>query len=137
MIDDKDGCALAFNLLKRAVLTNDSLPDGHPAITSWPEILRDHREAYGYESAKVRRFQPTAKDMTNFLPAMAWLCWLKEQNNGPRDFKILTARFRGLSMWKIAQWHGRSERTIVRWSDGAVAAIYSKFKEEVWGIANV
>ena len=137
--DHQEGVARCAELLRRAVLTHDVLPDttaGKVAAraTSWPETVKESDEAYGYEPAKRPRFRPTPRDVSNLLPVMAWICWLEQGHNGERDAKIIMSRARRAPWWKLAQRFGRSERTVQRWYDGAVAAIYGHFQNEVWDL---
>lgn len=131
--DHTDGAARCAELLRRAILTHDALPGGDiVSVTRWPEIIRDAQEAYGYGDTRPPRFSPTPRDVSNLLPVMAWLCWLEQEYNGQRDVKIIMSRARRAPWWKLAQRFGRAERTVQRWYDGAVAAIYGRFEAEVW-----
>lgn len=133
--DDSEGVVRCWTLIRRAVLTHDALPgDRLSALVSGIEIIREFEEAYGYTDACPPRFTPTPRDVSNMLPVLSWLCWIKAQNNGGRDFKLLVGRTRDIAWWKFAQRFGRSERQVQRWFDGAVAAVYSKFESEVWAM---
>jgi hypothetical protein len=116
------------------VLTHDALPAAtrKAYLTSDLKIIHDPMEAYGWSDQRPARFQPSARDVTNWLPVYGWLCWLKEQNNGKRDFRIIVQRCRNKSWWAIADRTGRSEKQTKRWFDGAIAAIYGKYQNEVW-----
>ena len=133
--DHEDGAARCADLLRRAILTHDALPGREIAkVTSWPAIIREAHEAYGYDDSRPPRFNPTPRDVSNLLPVMAWICWLEQGHNGERDAKIIMSRARRAPWWKLAQRFGRSERTVQRWYDGAVAAIYGHFQNEVWDL---
>lgn len=129
--DEVEGAVRCALLLRRAICTNDALPDKYRQ-RSWPDYLQSSADAYGYTDVRPPKFKPTPKDVSNLLPVMAWLAWLREQNNGERDFKIIMGRARNIAWWRLAQRYGRSERQVQRWFDGAVAAIYGHFEKEVW-----
>lgn len=131
--DDQDGVARCALLLRRAIRTHDALPDRYRQRV-WPDYLQSSADAYGYNDAKPPKFRPSPKDVSNLLPVMGWLVWIREQNNGERDFKIIMGRARNIAWWRLAQRYGRSERQVQRWYDGAVAAIYGHFKRDVWDL---
>jgi hypothetical protein len=135
---ETDGCARCLAFIRRAVLTHDALPQGVRAkLVAELPIFHDEKDrelAYGYNDARPPRFSPTPRDVDNMLPVWAWLCWLKQENNGDRDYKILVSRARNAPWWKLAQRFGKSERQVQRWQDGAVAALYGKFSTEVWAM---
>lgn len=133
--DHEDGVARCAELLRRAVLTHDALPgDVIPSATIWPQVVRDAEEAYGYDSARPPKFTPTPRDVSNMLPVLDWLTWLGNENNGGRDVKVILKRARRVPWWSLAERFGRNDRTIRRWYDGAVAAIYGRFQATVWEI---
>jgi hypothetical protein len=134
--DKADGCAKAWTLIKRAIQTHDALPGARrQSLVAQVEIVREFQEAYGYNEARPPKFTPTPRDVSNMLPVLAWLCWIRQQpGHGNRDFKLLAARARKAPWWKLAQRFGRCERTIQRWFDGAVAQVYDRFEPEVWDL---
>jgi hypothetical protein len=134
--DRAAGCAKAWLLIRRAILTHDALPNSRrQSLVSTIEIVREFQEAYGYNEARPPRFTPEPRDVSNMLPVLAWLCWIRQQpGHGNRDFKLLAARARKAPWWRIAQRFGRCERTIQRWFDGAVAQVYDQFEREIWAM---
>jgi hypothetical protein len=131
--DDKDGIERCWELIKRAILTHDSLPGPKlQQLVSAIETVQDFNDAYGYTDVRPPKFIASARDHTNLLPALAWLCWLRRQQFGERDFKVVIARCRSISWWRIGERCRRSEKTAQRYFDGAIAAIYAKFELEVW-----
>ena len=129
-----DGLARCSLLIKRAVLTHDSLPRAirHQALASHPDVIQETADAYGYTDIRPSKFNPTPRDISNWLPVFGWLCWIRGTNNGGRSYKVLVCRARNVSWWKLAQRFGRSERTVQRYHDGAVSQIYNQFDLEVW-----
>ena len=130
-VSDKDGMAYVSERLRRGILTMEATSRGGGGGSSWPMIIREVNEAYGYTEARARRFQPTARDMDEYLEAWDWLAWLIRQNDGRRDFRIIMAKAHKMPTWKIAQRHGRSDRTIQRWYEAAIAHIWYNFQPEV------
>ncbi|MCP5086472.1 MAG: hypothetical protein GY952_06690 [Rhodobacteraceae bacterium] len=133
----KNGRAHTAERIRRAVLTLRALPDREKAWldacnkTSMPEPVRLAEEAYGYESAKARRFTPTHRDVDQYLETFEWLCWLRRQNDGKRDYRIVVARVHGTPYWKLADRHHRSEETIRRWRDGAIAKVFVEYQAAI------
>ena len=133
--DHRDGVARCASLIERAIRTHDALPnDRKQKLANWPDYPQESEDAYGYTEERSPKFKPTPTDVSIMLPVMAWLAWLSNQNNGRRDVGLLFERARRRSWWKVAQKHGRSERQVKRWYDGAVTAIYEKHTSEVWNL---
>ncbi len=132
-----DGRAYTAERIRRAVLTLRALPDREKAWlnpnppAAMPEPVRLAQEAYGYDSARARRFQPTNKDVDQYLEAMGWLAWLKRQNDGKRDLRVILAYVHGIPKWKLAQEFGRSDNTIQRWRNGAIERIFREFHRDI------
>lgn len=137
---DQEGVARCWELVRRAVLTHDALPQvSGPRLAQmqW-EIRMQFEEAYGWHPEAPRRnFRPTPKDVSNMLPVMSWLMELRRDTmrNGPRDFKLLTLRARDVRWDKIANRLGKDKRTAQRWFDAAVAQLFMRHEEEVWRLA--
>jgi hypothetical protein len=130
---DQLGCSRCWILIRRAVLTHDALPGERlSSLVSGIDVIREFQDAYGYTDARPPRFTPTPRDVSNMLPALGWLCWLRKQRDGERDFLIVTGRARNKPWWEFSQRHQKSERQVQRWLDGAIAAIYWRFQSEVW-----
>src|SRR5690606_19875930 len=104
---DADGVAYTAERLRRAVLTLAAISNrGRSSDSSWPRIVRDWRDAYGYHAPRARRFEPSPKDMDEYLIAYDWLAWLTRQPQGKRDYQIIVAKAFGTPTWKIAQRYG-------------------------------
>lgn len=102
------------------------------------EVRHDFEEAYGYHPEASRpRYRPTPKDVSNMLTVLGWLMQLRRDTRraGPRDFKLLTSRARGVRWTKLAARFGKNERTVQRWHDAAVAQLYMSHATEVWELA--
>ncbi len=142
MIDERDidGCAKCWELVCKAVLTHDALPpvtSPRLAMMHW-EVRHEFQDAYGYHPSETRvRYRPTPADVSNMLGVLDWLVHLRRdtKRGGPRDFKLLTSRARGVRWGKIAARFGTHERTAQRWLDAAVAQLYMTHKDEVWRMA--
>lgn len=124
-------------LVERSILTLAAVPDPDSryrrgAISSMPEPVRRAVEAYNIEETpRVRRFVPSRADHDRYLEVLEWLNWLAGENDGKRDLKIVWLRAFGVPYWKIAQRFGRSDRTVQRWHDGAVARLFRRYWRDV------
>ena len=49
---------------------------GHSS--SWPDVIREFNEAYGYGEEMVRLGPPSARHITEMEAALRWLLWLDE-----------------------------------------------------------
>ncbi|MEM8794075.1 MAG: DUF6362 family protein [Pseudomonadota bacterium] len=95
---------------------------------AWPnaQALIEH---FGPEAPRVNRFTPNPGDVEIYLDVLKWLTWLQEEDKRGSD--LIVARTFGVPYWKMAIRAGRSEETVRRWHDGAIAKIYDKFQIEV------
>ena len=67
-------------------------------ITSWPPIVRDFCEAYGWQDAVLRRPPPPAHAIDRMDKALQWLAWLEQT-----DSRIVWLRACG-KPWKAVCW---------------------------------
>ena len=134
---DREGAGRTWELVRRAVLTHDALPPVNSprlSLMDWP-IRHEFAEAYGWHpEAKKKWFRPTPRDVSNMLDVLDWLMELRRdtKRGGPRDFKLLTSRARGVPWGRLAARFGKAERTVQRWHDAAVAQLYMAHRDEVW-----
>lgn len=129
---DRDELAHLAARLARSIKTLNALPDReakwvYSSSTWWPEVIHLREEAYGYGEASARRFVPGADDVDDMARCMDMLAWLKRQNDGLRDFRVIWARANGIAWWRLSERFGRSEKQLRRWHDGAVARIWCEF----------
>jgi hypothetical protein len=130
----------AAALLRNAVRTDAALPDRERRWLSGPrcslpDVMPDPG-AYDSEGARddakrAARFRPSKQDVERCPVVMGWLAWLKRQNDGRRDVKIIIRRAFGTPLWKIAADFGRSDDTIRRWEGAAIAAIVNRYWREI------
>lgn len=67
------------------------------AVGSWPDMVRNPAEAYGYDKAVVRRVPPTAEQLDRLEQVLGWLLKL------PADQRpIVAAKMHGFSFGKMA-----------------------------------
>lgn len=67
-------------------------------VTSWPPIVREFCEAYGWQDAVLRRPPPPAAAIDRMDMALQWLAWLDQ-----RDSRIVWLRACG-KPWKAVCW---------------------------------
>jgi hypothetical protein len=151
-IDIKEVRARCADLLRRAILTMAATPDperrflagyksGMPEPNMSPSdrqaafgldaVIEAAKEAREVQALRASRFKPTMQDVDRCLDVLEWLRWLGYRNDGRKEVRIITAWAHGVPMWKLAQRYGRSDDTVRRWLDGAVAAIALKFRGEI------
>ena len=130
---DAEGTAHCGELIRRAILTHDVLPEKtHERLVQRYDVVREMADAYGYTEERKPRFLPTPKDVSNMLTVWYWLNGLRQQvGTGRRDFKLLVMRARGTPWWKISGRFGRCDRQVQRWHKEAVAWVYFANRDEV------
>ena len=55
--------------------------------SAWPEVVRDPKQAYGYDESKPMRVVPSAAAITRMEECFDWLLWLD-----PEDARIVWLR---------------------------------------------
>lgn len=132
---DRETYRKCAHLVERAVKTIMALPDPDKKFRilksgGWPEMVQSVHEAYGATKAAAR-FRPTAKDVSNCLPVLDWLTWLKNQPGARQEFEVIWAFSLGASNFRLAERFGRSESTIRRWRETGVMRIAGMFSDEI------
>jgi hypothetical protein len=144
-VDLSELIARAHVLLKRAVLTLTALPDRELRYlcgpkSPMPEPLPDPALAYDSDAAKDEvaraiRFRPTPKDVSRYLTVWQWIMWLKRQGEeGETGVRLIIHRAHSQRGWKAIarRTHlGRSEDTVSRWYQNAVARIAVQFWQQI------
>lgn len=67
-------------------------------ISTWPPIVRDACDAYGWSDVKLRLGPPSAAAIDRMDQALQWLPWLE-----PDDARLVWARADGMP-WKKVCW---------------------------------
>lgn len=97
--------------IMRACQTIRVLPDKewrflHSSGVSNLPVVREFKEAYGYDEARPPKFLPTPRDVSDCLTALAW-CNVLEKH----EFRLVWWRSFGISFGQIAARLGRSDET--------------------------
>ncbi len=107
---------------------------GFPRSWAVGDLVRKPSEAYGYDFAKVPKFKPSPKDLTDMMPVMAAIAQHKAGDlHGERDFRIIVCRAYDIPWRMIGDKlyaHGLARiaepRTMRRWQDRAVEKIINQ-----------
>ena len=103
-------------IIRYAVMTLNAVRDPDARYRGWSKlpttIVRDVQEAYGYSTPWVRRFSPTARDITQMEVVMPWLAWLRREE-GQDAIRRIIAWSLGVSVWRIGQREECSESTVM------------------------
>lgn len=100
--------------LEEAALTLKRLPNprGSGARgygSSWPEVVREARHAYGYEEARMRVI-PSAAEISRYEEAVGWLAFVSD----PMDRRILWMRASGWPVRAVARQVGLTKSSVQR-----------------------
>jgi hypothetical protein len=86
--------------LLRACRTLRAMPDPTRKFqtlhNSWPDVVREVSESYGYTEERVPRFRPSPADVTDYLIALEWCRGLDK-----REFRLVWAMSYGISYHAI------------------------------------
>ena len=93
---------------------------------SWPEIVRQAAEAYGYDSARARPAPPAPDAIDRMDAALDWLNLVSDE-----DRRLLWAWANGAALWRIGQRFGKSERTMHNWIARAALVIAAQLNNAV------
>lgn len=112
--------------LMLACKTIRALPDtdhrflrGGDPVTSWLPVVRDFMDAYDAEEARIPKFRPSPRDVSDVLVALGW-CRLLSKN----EFRLIWWHsFDNVSFATIAARIGRSDETArTRYRDAILKA---------------
>ena len=76
---------------------------------SWPEVIRQEEESYGYDVPRTKSFNPKPRDVSRMLGDLAWLNGLDK-----KQFRLIWWRSFDLPFSYIAARIGRSDETARR-----------------------
>lgn len=131
---DKDQIAYVADRMRRSILTCEALPDYErpgQCKSGHPEIIREiGRGDYSDEDTPVRFYEPTARDIGEYLVWMGMLAWLGRSDpyHGRRSIRIILMAARSLPWWRIAAVvaPSQSETSVRRWYDDAIMRIWQE-----------
>lgn len=102
-------------IVRRAVMTLAAVRDPDHRYLGWAtlpaNLVRDVKEAYGYSSASLRNFQPTAYEITQMDIVLPWLAWLRREE-GEAAIRRIIGWSMGAALWRLGQREHCSEETI-------------------------
>lgn len=126
LVSDKRTLAAVRELIRYAVMTLSALrdPDAkYLGLAQLPApVVHDTREAYGYSSAVVRSFQPSARDISQMEFFAPWLAWLR-RTEGEQALRRIIGWAMGVAVWKLGQREGCHPDTIDNRIDRSIAAM--------------
>jgi hypothetical protein len=117
-------------IIRYAILTLNAVRDPDARYRGWSQlpvtIVRDVADAYGYSTPWVRKFSPTARDVSQMEIVLPWLAWLRREE-GQDSIRRIIAWSLGVSLWRLAQREEVSEATISNRIDRSVAKIIQQW----------
>lgn len=117
-------------ILRYAILTLHAVRDPDRRYLGWANlpqtIVHDVADAYGYSTPWVRRFSPTAQDISQMERVLPWLAWLRREEGQPAIRRII-AWSMGVSTWRIGQREQCSDATIMNRINRSTARIIREF----------
>lgn len=98
---------LVAERLEEAAATMRRLPPVRPQgyVTTWPPIIREFWEAYGYNAPEVRLGPPTPEAVERMDEALGWLRWLEAD-----AVRLVWMRAERVP-WKLIEVRFRCDRT--------------------------
>ena len=119
-------------IVRRAILTLAAVKDPDKrfmGFSSLPQhVVQDVKEAYGYSSASVRSFAPTAYEIDQMEVVLPWLAWLRREE-GETAMRRIIGWTMDVPMWRLAHREDCSERTITNRIDRSMSKMIGQF----WG----
>lgn len=117
-------------IIRRAIITLAVLRDPdrrYLGLSQMPQhVIRDVHEAYGYSSAPVREFQPTALEVSQMEIVLPWLAWLR-RDHGDIEVRRFIGWAMGVPTWRLAKRENCSDRTILNRIDRSVSLMIENF----------
>lgn len=117
-------------IIRVAIITLAALRDPDRRFMGYSQlpqnVIHDVREAYGYSSATVREFIPSAFHISQMEVVLPWLAWIRREE-GERAIRRIIGWSMGASIWRLGFKEECSERTIHNRIDRSICAIIRKF----------
>lgn len=93
--------------------------------SAWPEVVRDPKQAYGYDEGKPMRVVPSAAAITRMEECFDWLLWLD-----PEDARIVWLRAENMRWKQICIRAGVVRSTAWRRWVAALVTISKKLEKQ-------
>jgi hypothetical protein len=117
-------------IVRVAIITLAALRDPDKRFQGYSHlpvnVVHDVREAYGYSSATVREFIPSAFHITQMEVILPWLAWVRREE-GEMAIRRIIGWSMGAVLWRLGQREKCSERTIQNRIDRSICAIIRKY----------
>jgi len=109
--------------LKEAAQTLRRLPRERigAALTSWPDVVRQSAEAYGYDKTRVRPIPPRPDQISRMDETLPWLFALDDAER-----RVVWARASGVPWRKLEQIDGRSHTTLRKLENRGIQRIVAR-----------
>ena len=93
--------------------------------SAWPEVVRDPKQAYGYDEGKPMRVVPSAAAITRMEECFDWLLWLD-----PEDARIVWLRAENMRWRQVCIRAGCVRSTAWRRWVAALVTISKKLEKQ-------
>ena len=127
---DVEIIAAIRELIRYSIMTLSSLRDPdrrYLGLAQMPVyVVHDIKQAYGYSSASVRSFRPTAQDISQMEFFSPWLSWLRRQE-GEIALRRIIGWSMGAALWRLGQRENCSGDTIMNRINRSIAAMVRQF----------
>lgn len=112
---------------REAAATMKRLPDVSVQgfVSSWPPIIREFWEAYGWDVPKIRLGPPTGESIDRMDECLEWIRWLE-----PEQMRLVWARAEGLPWKIILRRIGVSRATAWQRMDKALAKVAARLNAQ-------
>lgn len=94
-------------------------------VSSWPEVLRQFCEAYGYDTPKVRMGPPTGEAIDRMDECLNWLRWLE-----PEQMRLVWLRAERVPWKIILRRLGVSRATAWQWWMSALLQVATRLNTQ-------
>lgn len=117
-------------VVRRAWWTLAATPDPDLSffkVGSWPfSVVDSVHEAYAYQTTRVRRFVPSAEDMSRMEVVMVWMSWLR-RTEGELAIKRLIGWSMDVPLWRMGERERCGERMIRYRIDSSLNEVLKAF----------
>jgi hypothetical protein len=122
--DVKYRLADAARTLKQMPLPKGGLPRAGYG-SGWPDIVRNAKEAYGYDPARNFRFTPASEKIARMEETIQWLFWVAKE-----ELPLVWGRASGITWRRLEDIDGRSRTTLKTIYDLALATIQTNLNRQ-------
>lgn len=119
-------------MVATAIKTDRAMPDPDRRFRMFKSAAGiETYDPADYARPLQMRWKPSPRDVTDWERVCGWFSWLRQQEGGQRDLRLIYGYHAVGSFSRIAAQFGRSDETVRRWYGAALMRLLNQFWREI------